>query len=183
MKKNVCFFICFLLFISLATICYSAEKISCDLEGENAVSYYTRDVNSSFDSRYHKWFIKLVDKNAPPEYWIRLSSNNTDRFLYYLTLEFNNQSFKLFEIENRNIHHIQTTTGLITEGAFNIYAVPYEVIEKLKSISTPITLIINKSNRQGIKLNSNLDFTQAIQKIISLEYDDKEQYWKSNIKE
>lgn len=182
MRKLFCFLTCFALLISLTTLCLAAEKISCDLEGENSISYYTRDVNSSFDSRYHKWFVKFIDENRTPEYWIRLSSSNTDRFLYYLTLEFNNQSFKLFEIENRNIHHIQSTTGLITEGSFNVYSVPSTVIEQLKIATTPITLIINKSNRQEINLKSNLEFTQSIKTIISLNYSNKDEYWKPNIK-
>ena len=44
MRKLFCFLTCFALLISLTTLCLAAEKISCDLEGENSISYYTRDV-------------------------------------------------------------------------------------------------------------------------------------------
>lgn len=183
MKKLFIFF----LFLLLACKPALAEerKIYCEIESKNSVTYYVKSLNSGWGFKFYKYFVKYVDNNGNSQYWIRISENNLDRFMYYLGLNVGDKNFELLQITSPTYSQIYSTTGTpaqASESLFAIYEVPQNVINEIKTAKTPITLILNKQNRQGINLNSDIEFTQAIQKIISLEYSDKDDYWQPNIK-
>lgn len=177
MKKIICLLI---LLLGFSMVSHANErKINCEIESPTAVTYYTRSINSGTGRNFQKFFVKYIDNNENYEYWIKISTSSKNRFLYHLGLKFNGENFQLFEIQNPNFHQIHATDGLAgppNVEYYSLYKIPQDIINKLSTATTPITLIVNKQNKQEIMLPSDIEFTNSIKKIILLNYDDKDTY-------
>lgn len=182
MKKIICLLILLLGFSMITSA--NERKINCEIESPSAVTYYTKSINSGVGRNFQKFFVKYTDNNNNSEYWIKISTSSKNRFLYYLGLEFNEESFQLLEIQNPDFHQMHATDGLAgppNVEYYSLYKIPQDIINKLSAANTPVTLIVNKQNKQKIKLPSDIRFTNTIQEIISLTYNDKDNYWQPNI--
>ena len=181
MKKTLLVFLLIVL-VSVCTSALAAEReIFCELENEDAVTYYVNHQSLPI----HKTFVKYTDKNNNNSYWFRISNNSYNRFLYYMSIKFDGKEYILHEIQNPTYSQERSTTGhnaAISQNVYSLYAVPQNVINDLKNCKTPIIFIVNRQKKQGMVYDSDIEFTQAIQKIIGLSYSNKDEYWKPNTK-
>ncbi len=178
------FLILVILLIGIFSSAYAKERnIYCEIEDENAVTYFVHHSKKGTGVMYFNSFVKYIDNDGNENYWIRIGTPTKARFMYYMDIEFDNQKYRLREIKNPT--HYQIFASNNSEKSthtdfFTMYAVPNEVIAKLKTTSTPITLIVNKQSRQDMKINTDIKFTNAVQKLISLTYNDYDVYWQAS---
>ncbi len=175
----------FLLIMSLSGNVYADDRtVYCEIEDKNAVTYYVRSMNSGWGFKYYKFFVKYVDSNGNVDYWFRISQSSKGRFLYNLGIEVNNQKYELDLVKNPTYAQIYSGTDKFPnsfETSYAIYHIPQNIINEIMKTNEPIILYINKQNRQEMKMNSDKEFTEAIHKIIGLDYSNKSEYWQPNV--
>lgn len=183
MKKILFLLACFL-FTTVS--CFAENKIYCELENQNAVTYFT----NSLKFPINKTFFKYVDNNGNSQYWIKISYNSAKevnhRFLYYLNVKVDDQEFTLPEIQEINFTQLKAGSSqpnIHDIRAFAFYRTTPELIKKLSSSKNPVIFKVHHQTKQNIVSNTDIEFTQAAQKIISLTYNDKDKYWQPNVKE
>lgn len=168
----------------VSTVCLAGTDVRCEIESDNAVTYYVDDTNSTSGARFHKTFTKYVDSIGHEEYWLRLSSTSENRMMYYTNLTIGDSEIKVNCLDDLKIRH------LCSAEDFRPY--PYELCSKgyyplsdnmIKSLLNTDNFVIyaNLQTKQGIKLNSNGEFLNKIKTIIGLTYSDKDEYWQPNI--
>lgn len=183
MKK---LFILSLVLLSLCSSAFAERKVYCEIESPTEVTYYIRSMNSGWGFKFYKYFVKLTNEQNQNQYWFRIATSSFDRFLYYMDIQVDGKTFRLYQIKNLTLTHEQATNGqyaqTFNEG-YAIYDVPENVINEIKKAKQPITLIIHKQNRLNITLKSDLDFTQKIQDVINTTYNQKDELWKPSVNE
>ena len=166
---------------------WAYKKISCEPENDNTVSYVIGDAVSSSGATHHLLFVKRVNSDGEEEYWVRQRVNtDKDRFLY-------NSSFVIDGIEYQiraitDMKHYYTQTGLtvredlLGEYFVEYYIVPQDIIEKLGKTDNDVYVIMNRWREQNLKFKLRDRFKGDIQTVISLSYEDKDNYWKPNVR-
>lgn len=185
MKKIFILLFALLFMCNLTFAEEKAKPIYVEIESPSAITYYAHLVKTDANIRYVVNFVKYVDVNNKNYYWFRVNSGFKARLMYNLGLEIDGVTYQLLEIQNptfSQIHSSAYSPEAIHCEFYNLYAVPNEVVEKIKTAKEPLTVFVSKQTRQNYRIKSKVDFTKAVQKIISLTYSDKDVYWKPNIK-
>lgn len=164
---------------------WAYKKLACEIEDENTVSYVVADGATLFNTGHRVLFVKRVDNSGNEEYWLREWVNTEeDRFLYYTSIVIDGNEYCLKAIKEPRYYHIVTGESVIEAGYLPLpkayYFVPKEVINKIKDTNNDIVLIMNRLDKQNLKMVWRDKFKQDIQKMISLTYKDKDLYWKPN---
>lgn len=168
----------------ISSVCLAGTNVRCEIESDNAVTYYVDDTNSAGGARFHKTFTKYVDSMGNEEYWLRLSSTTGDRMMYYTNLLIGDSESKVNCLDELKIKH------LCSAEDFRPY--PYELCSKgyypfsgsmIKALLDTDNFVIyaNLQTKQGIKLNSSGEFLDKVKTIIGLTYADRDKYWQPNI--
>lgn len=156
------------------------RNIYAEIESPSALTYFVHISKKKPSLVYFNSFVKYADEQGNEDYWIRVSTMRKSRFMYYMELEIDGVKYKLPEIQNPTYSQKCSSAFAerITHSEFySIYSVPKDIIEKIKIINNPINMIIHKQTRQNFILYTDIGFTKAMQKIISLNYSNKDEYW------
>lgn len=167
----------------ISSVCLAETEVRCEIESDNAVTYYVDDTNS-VGARFHKTFTKYTDANGNSEYWLRLSSTSGDRMMYYTNISIDNNSYKINSLTELKNYHLCSAEDfrpfpyeLCSKG---YYPLNDSIINDMLSANN-ITIYANLQEKQGIQLKSSDSFIKKIKTIIGLTYADKDKYWQPNL--
>lgn len=167
------------LLLSILQNCFAAyDVITAEQESEKAVSYILAGEGRTPLTR--KYFVKYITDKNESEYWIRISTVKTDRFMPYIDIEIDDKTYRVYAFEEHKKRHLHagesTKLEYHSDHTFEIYPLSINLIEEMvKSKKCTITAPTRK--REGMILTSNEYWINGIKEIMNLRYEDREPYF------
>lgn len=173
MKK---FIIVLLITLYICNLAYAERKINCEIENTNAVTFFVEQLSQPMRLN----FVKYAQSDNNNDYWLRVSMNSANRFMFFAKIKIEDKEFTIFENQNPTYSQKYATmgfnanTGTLTETTYKLQP---EVIEAISQSAKPFQLIFNRQTKQNIVCKTDNSFLNAIKTIISYKYTDKNIFW------